>query len=370
MITGIEFVGVLLAIVIGVMVPLTPVLVFIIVGWRVKKNEIMDGLTKEAGQKYFEMFSLSSLRGRTAREMDFGDFYSLWYGRRFYILPVALLVLVLTFVSILVAFTALHSLPSIGAQTYDLPPAALSAFAGAYMWVASDFISRARRLDFAPSDVQWGVLRLVICVPLGYAFTALAGNTFAPTIAFALGAFPLGALIDLLQQTLYLLIKRSPGLTANDTVMQLQGIDDVIAKRLAAEDITTVAQVAYCDPIRLVMRSNLTFSFVIDCMNQALAWLYFENQMTTLRPLGLRGAAEIASLVDDLNHGDSSRRSEALATLTDVVTAINPPHTVQTMRWTFEQIARDPYTVFLREVWVSPFRDAGDDAAPPAAMAG
>ncbi len=350
----------MLAIVIGVLLPLTPVLVFIIVGWRVKKNEIMDGLTKEAKQKYFEMFSLSSLKGKTAREMDFGDFYSLWYGRRFYILPVALLVAALLFASTVVVFTALHSLRGLDSTTgYDLPPNALAAIAGAYMWVGSDFISRARRLDFSPSDVQWGVLRLVICVPLGYAFTALAGeagNVLGPTIAFSLGAFPLGALIDLLQQALYTLIKRSPGSpTANDTVMQLQGIDDVIAKRLAAEDITTVAQVAYCDPIRLVMRSNLTFSFVIDCMNQALAWLYFENQMKTLRPLGLRGAAEIAYLVDDLTSDDASVQSEALATLTDVVKAISPPHTVQTMRWTFEQIAKDPYTVFLREVWVSPF---------------
>lgn len=362
----IEVVGIALAILIGVLVPVTPVLVFIIVGWRVKKNEIMDGLTKDAKQKYFEMFSLSSLQGKTAREMDFGEFYSLWYGRRFYILPVALLVLVLAFASTVVVFTALHSLPSAETHAlYDLPPAALAAIAGAYMWVASDFISRARRLDFSPSDVQWGVLRLVICVPLGYAFATLAGETFAPTIAFALGAFPLGALIDLLQQVLYFLIKRSPGSpTANDTVMQLQGIDDVIAKRLAAEDITTVAQVAYCDPIRLVMRSNLTFSFVIDCMNQALAWLYFETQMKTLRPLGLRGAAEIAYLVDDLGSDDESRRTEALATLTDVVKAINPPHTVQTMRWTFEQIAKDPYTVFLREVWVSPFSQSEPALVP------
>lgn len=358
MIFDIEITGIVVAILIGVLVPVTPVLVFVCVGWRVKKNEIMDGLSKEAKQKYFEMFSLSSLKGRSARELDFGDFYSLWYGRRFYILPVALLVLVLGFASTVVVFTALHHFPAFTDrhEPYDLPSAAMAALAGAYMWVSSDFISRARRLDFSPSDVQWGVLRLVVCVPLGYAFASLASDAVAPTIAFALGAFPLGALIDLLQQALFVLIRRRPDSpTANDTVLQLQGIDDTIAKRLAAEDITTVAQVAYCDPIRIVMRSNLTFSFVIDCMNQALAWLYFEKQMATLRPLGLRGAAEIAMLVDGLRSADEHARTTALATLSDVVDAIRPPHTTQTMSWTFEQIAKDPYTVFLREVWVSPF---------------
>jgi hypothetical protein len=61
--------------------------------------------------------------------------------------------------------------------------------------------------------------------------------------------------------------------TSND-IVKLQGINRWIIERLSNEDITTVTQIAYCDPIRLIMRSNLTFNFVTDCMNQALAVIY------------------------------------------------------------------------------------------------
>jgi hypothetical protein len=37
--------------------------------------------------------------------------------------------------------------------TIDFPTTGMAAIAGAYLWVVDDFISRARRLDFAPSDV-------------------------------------------------------------------------------------------------------------------------------------------------------------------------------------------------------------------------
>jgi hypothetical protein len=64
---------------------------------------------------------------------------------------------------------------------------------------------------------------------------------------------------------------------ASDDIIKLQGINRTIVERLSNEDITTVTQVAYCDPVRLAMRSNLSFNFVIDCMNQALAWMYLQG---------------------------------------------------------------------------------------------
>ena len=81
--------------------------------------------------------------------------------------------------------------------------------------------------------------------------------------------------------------------------------------------VAQIAQVAYCDPIRLVMRSSLTFSFVIDCMNQALA-----------------------------RH------------------AIKPPHTTQTMRRTFEQIARIRTRCSCAKSGASPFSQSDVPAIP------
>ncbi len=47
---------------------------------------------------------------------------------------------------------------------------------------------------------------------------------------------------------------------STDDLVKLQSINRAIVERLANEDITTVTQIAYRDPVRLVMRSNLTFN--------------------------------------------------------------------------------------------------------------
>jgi hypothetical protein len=233
------------------------------------------------------------------------------------------------------------------------------AIAGAYLWVTSDFISRARRLDFAPSDINWGTLRLVIAVPMGYAFAGLVVDVvpvLPSVIAFALGAFPLSAIQDMLRQSVYQRVTKTVAVDErSDALTRLQGVDDDIAIRLANEGITTIPQIAYCDPIRLVMRSNLTFNFVIDCMNQSLCWVYFEDQLKHLRPLGLRGAVEISFLMGALDSTDADVKAKAESVLADVTNAIKPPHTVQTLRYTFTQIAEDPYTHFLNAVWINPF---------------
>ena len=98
---------------------------------------------------------------------------------------------------------------------------------------------------------------------------------------------------------------------ASDDIIKLQGINKAIVERLSNEDITTISQIAYCDPVQLVMRSNLNFIFVTDCMNQALAWMYLEDGMNKIRQFGLRGAVEIKHWFDAYN--DAEHRSGTCA---------------------------------------------------------
>lgn len=257
-----------------------PMLAYATVGWRAKRNDVLDSLTPEARFAYFRMFCRGSSRPADAQAavQAFETMYGRWYGRRFYLLPCVLLLLAATaaITSVVttslgaVGYTADHSL----LQLPRLPDAAVAALAGAYLWVVDDLIGRARRLDFAPSDALWGTLRFVISIPMGYAFMAIAATGLATFIAFALGAFPLSSLIAILRR----IGENKLGLgetgdAAADEIVKLQGMNREIVERLRNEDITTVTQMAYCDPVRLVMRSNLSFNFVADCMSQALAWI-------------------------------------------------------------------------------------------------
>jgi hypothetical protein len=145
---------------------------------------------------------------------------------------------------------------------------------------------------------------------------------------------------------------------ATDDLIKLQGVNKTILERLASEDVTTITQIAYCDPVRLTMRSNLSFNFIIDCMNQALAWIYLEDMLAVIRPLGLRGAAEIKYLMDDLTLEASTAPQEKAAydkanTLLGQI-ATKVAQSPETLRFAFGQIAGDPYTLFLEQVWSCP----------------
>lgn len=333
-----------------------PVLGYLESGWKVKRSDIVDGLGKDACLAYFKMFS----RNKNIPVQDdackkFSALYDTGYGRRKYLVSGILLFVVSIIAVTLVICSALKSLPYISNPFFDLPVTASAALAGAYMWVVDDLISRARRLDLAPSDILWNVLRLAIAIPMGYAFSSIAAKDIGPFIAFSLGAFPLTTLTSMLRRTANKSLNIEPqGDEVSDNIVQLQSIDREIVERLANEDIRTITQIAYCDPVRIAMRSNLSFNFITDCMGQALAWLYLQDGLDKLRPLGLRGAVEIRHFVDDYDYvgNDPDRLADkniAVAALPKIAAAINQD--ADTVQFVFRQIAGDPYTSFLYKIW-------------------
>lgn len=331
---------------------LMPVLRYLFLGWHAKREDIMDGLSADSRLKYFEMFCKNDGISKCEdafHEMD--RMYARWYGRRLFVAPVLLLVVVGGISVFLAVSTALRN-QGLVESTFafiDVKLIGVAAIAGAYMWVVNDFIARSRRLDFSPADVHWGVLRLTIAIPLGYAIAGIASDSAGPLIAFGAGAFPLATLIGILQRTtLSKTGNAEPVAPQDDHVIKLQGVNKAIAERLANEDITTVTQVAYCDPVRLTMRSNLTFNVVTDLMNQALAWEYLDDGMDKIRPFGLRGAVEIRHFIDALG-GKGAQAVRAKQALPEVAKALG--QTEPTLLNAFDEIARDPFTDYLFSIW-------------------
>lgn len=343
-----------LLIFIGTATMMAPLIHYVIVGWQAKRKDIMDSLNADACLLYFKMFSPAEVPDSLEKAAPaFERLYKRWYGRQFFVVPGLLLFLTAVTAVAIVTLTALHMCNYLKNPLFDLPETGMAAVAGAYMWIVNDLTSRARRLDFAPSDVQWALLRLVIAVPMGYALAAVAAKPVGPFLAFAVGAFPLAKLTSMLQQlTNRALSLQATTDEASDDIIKLQGINKAIVERLLGEDIETVTQIAYCDPVRLVMRSNLTFNFVTDCMNQALAWMYLEADLDKIRPLGLRGASEIKHLISDYDDVSPSHKSDhdlAVTALPKIAAAIG--QTPETLQIVFREIAEDPFTIYLDAVW-------------------
>lgn len=338
---------------VGVGALMTPLIRYLAIGWHAKRKDILDGLSDDARLAYYEMFSQSEgVRTLDTVMEDFSRLYLRWYGRIHFLWPGALLLAVGVICVGGIVLTVLHQFNYGPNPFFDLPQTAVAAIAGAYLWVVNDHISRARRLDFSPSDVQWAILRLVISVPMGYAFASLVAPDVGPFIAFAAGAFPLGALLSFLRTVgeKRLELAATPSETEDD-ISKLQGVNKAILERLQNEDIMTVTQFAYCDPVRLVMRSNLTFTFVTDCMNQAIAWTYLEDKLETLRPLGLRGATEIKKFIDDYDNALARENALTRKALDSIAATVKL--TPECLMLALRGIAEDPFTMFLSRAWAT-----------------
>ncbi|HEX4240172.1 MAG TPA: hypothetical protein VHZ53_02095 [Steroidobacteraceae bacterium] len=344
----------------GTAVIIIPFAHYFVAGWRARRKDIMDGFDADACVAYFQMFARTEpvpAPGDAIRQFD--RFHRRWYGRRFFVAPGCILLVVSTAGVAWIALAGLDMLGFIDLRPTSLPRLPITAMAGAsgaYLWTANDLISRARRLDMAPSDVMWAVLRLVISIPMGYAFARIGSPSLAPFVAFALGAFPLAQLIGMMQKVMERTIKLQGGSAESaDDIVKLQGINPVIAGRLAMEDINTITQIAYCDPVRLIMRSSLTFNFITDCMNQALAWMYFQDALNVLRPLGVRGAVELRCLIEELDDATAAspecQAAHGRAAAAFPLLAAAVKQSPATFQIVMRQIADDPYTIFLTRIW-------------------
>jgi hypothetical protein len=333
-----------------------PVIAFVRRGWVIKRDEVVNSLSDNAKGIYLECFLK---RATTTPAVDFAQIYDSRYGRYRLIVPSVLLASVVLPLSFLVSERALAAVaaangwPSVPhlPKLLVLSGTAVAGIVGAYTWIVSSLISAAASYNLPPGLVLSSVLRLIVAVPMGYAVASLVTPGLAPFIAFAIGAFPLS--------TVQLILERIATKQLNldmttderrDQVTKLSGIDPPIADRLREADITTVPQLAYCDPVQVSMQTNLGFQFVLDLVAQALAWIYFEQKLEALRPLGLRGSVEVGSLLEDLQSSDASKKAAAQATFDAAAKAVGvePAPAFQNV---CEEIAQDPYTAFVSEVW-------------------
>jgi hypothetical protein len=269
------------------------------------------------------------------------------------IAPTILLMIVSGMVSYCIVDTEIGKLRSghtLADEYLNLPDVAVGALVGAYSFIAWDMIWRAARRDVSPSDILGAIIRILIAIPLGYSLAALFKPDVGPFIAFATGAFPMRTVVTILQRLANKQFGVQIGASASkDQVTELSCVDQSVADRLQDADITTVCQLAYCDPVQTCMRTNLSFAFVSDIMAQALAWIYLGKKLDQLRPIGLRGAVEFSCSLDDLNSDDEveARHADAMLKKAAGIAKLS----TELFRNTVEQIGEDPYTNFLAETW-------------------
>jgi hypothetical protein len=325
-----------------------PIVFYLIGPWKYRRDEILGNLSPSSRKLYFDTFC-PGIKG----PLKFENYYDSRFGRRHYLLPALFLILV----SGTAAVWSVASVLVWTKLTLDtagiLDATSVAALSGAYVWVVADLLTRWGFRDLSPANLWWSSWRLVMAVPMAIAVGKTFAADLATPIAFLLGAFPTRSISTIARR----FARRTLNLGADDQeteseLQKLQGVDTRIAERFADEGITTILQLAYADPVELTMRcASFSFSFVVDVISQALAWIYLADNLAKLRPSSLRGAQEIASLTAELDGDDQNARNLARTTLEAAAALVGVP--VASFESTLREIADDPYTQFLREVWAA-----------------
>jgi hypothetical protein len=349
-----------------------PCIRFLAAGWGWRLDEFRNRIRDGAVLSYLTQFWQKRLDQCPAAKTDprqaealFDALYVSYFGRRAHAMPV-LLLLVATFVSAtLVAQTGITTCLGYSCVSKEahaaglfaplgdvtLPLASAAAVAGAYLFVVSDAILRARRCTMNISDLYWYALRLVIAIPMGLAFTQLAAPAVAGLVAFGLGAFPIESLTKLLRRFTNKSIGANEEAQEPDELVKLDGVTVPIAAALTAEGIESVDELVGADPVMLALKSGIPFAALLRFASQAVVRIHLGDRAGQLAQLGLGNAYLVSTLVDDLDAnraGATQRLADAVAVLRKDANATVPSQA--SVDATFRTIANHGYTKFLMSV--------------------
>lgn len=185
---------------------------------------------------------------------------------------------------------------------------------------------------------------------MGFSFSAILNEPLGVPFAFFLGTFP--------ANTLYVYGRRfvdqklgigEQNVAGKSELEQLQGINRTEVERFQEEGILNILQLAYTNPVDLTFRTNFEFNYVVDCISQALLWLYLGEHGAKLRVRGLRNAQDVYILFERLKSKDAREKKTAEQTLASTAAALGLRE--EELRHALINVAQDPYTEFICNVW-------------------
>lgn len=221
------------------------------------------------------------------------------------------------------------------------------------MYCISEQIQHWTSWDLLPSDLLWMSFRLLIAIPTAYALSFLLKPEIAEPIAFLIGAFPTNTLMTIIRRLAAKRLDLDDVPASGETELRkLQGIDLRKAERFAGEAISTVLQLAYADPVKLTIRTNLGYSYIVDCISQALLRVYLsEEERDSWVRVGLRGAIEVRYIWLRTSSNDVNERAKNDELLEKIAGELK--YELAILKNVLEQVAGDPYSEFLYQSWGS-----------------
>jgi hypothetical protein len=233
----------------------------------------------------------------SAIEAQFWHYHS-W---KRYIIPLCLVMalsgLMLAFIGLWVA-DRLHPDDSQAGLISRIDSTFVMALLGALTWSIFEILRRRNSGDLTPVELNDVVFRFVTAIPIGYAFSLLVFDKVSPWLAFVVSAFPLRDLLQLIRKLTLRKIGETP-ISSNSTANQgnigqvVSGISDDAIVRLQELNIVTCMDLAYADPVKLMIKTGAPILLVLGWIDKALMGVYAAPHVSNFERLGLPCALDI-----------------------------------------------------------------------------
>jgi hypothetical protein len=198
----------------------------------------------------------------------------------------------------------------------SVTPTLLFGLAGAYVLGLYDTLRRYRVGDLYPSYLHFNWLHMVVAAFLAPLLAQAFTPAVAYPVAFGIGIFPLKDSLEMARKyaAKRLELPSAAPPSEGTALNKIQGTTQETIDRLEEEGITSTVHLAYSDPIRLLLRTNIPWVILLDLMDQSLLFNYLGEQMSQLHSVGIRGAIEMAAIGQRLYEGsDEDKRCANLA---------------------------------------------------------
>jgi hypothetical protein len=248
-----------------------------------------------------------------------------------------------------------------GGPISHIPTPIVMALAGGYVWSLYQIVSRVKSDELGPSDLGEISLGLMACVPVGFAFSILAVTGLASFAAFLASSFPMREAQRFLQEQA---LKRALGTEVTAAASRpnerhlgtaIDGVSDQTLVRLRELRIVTVLDMAYSDPIKIMLQTGYALPLIIDWMDQSLWALYAGEARNAMIKNGIRCALDVYEFVelhclwDKTNNLRGVPTGPNLAALEEVATTLGTsPGLAHDL---FLRIYGDPQVIVLRRLW-------------------
>ncbi len=195
-----------------------------------------------------------------------------------------------------------------------IPTTAIFAFLGGWVWSLYEVIDRGTRRTLVPDTLADAAFRMLASVPLGYAFSLLVMQSVMPFLAFAISAFPIRDVRLYLNRRALEQLKFGASTPAAPQQERLQDRVPAIGTDALAQlrevGITTVTDLAYADPVRILVETGLPLRRVVVWIDAALLANYVGENVAKLRAMGIGSAVEASHFFVDYGsyEGDDGER--------------------------------------------------------------